>query len=87
MIMAPGTQFNQFNQIVQQGGTSGSFVLGTNFPLTGVTVNLIAKCPDGTTSFMARISAQGGSETSHTFACSANYQTYTFSHAWLPTDV
>jgi len=86
MVMTPGAQFNQFNQFVQQGNTGGSIVLGANFPLTGVTVNLTAKCPEGTSTFMARVASFGGTEASQTFSCTTSYQNYTFNHAWAAGD-
>ena len=86
MVMPAGVQFNQFNQFVQEGNSGSSIVLGTNFPLTGVTVNLTAKCPAGTSTFMARIAAFGGTEASQTFNCTTSYQSYTFHHAWASSD-
>lgn len=87
MILTPAQTWQQFNQFVSEGNHSAnSIVLGTNLPLTGVTVNLTAKCPGGTTSFVAKVGASGGTTGTQSFSCSASYQNYTFSFAWAGGD-
>lgn len=85
MIMAPGQSFAQFNQFVQEGNVSNSLVLGSNLPLTGVTVSLVAKCLSGT-SFNAEILASSGTSQTQTFSCNTSYQRYSLNHAWVSGD-
>ena len=80
------TYFGKFQQFIEEGNLGNSLVLGTNLPLTGATVYLMAKCPAGTTSFNPFISASGGTSSGTTFSCSTSYQTYSFSVRWATSD-
>jgi hypothetical protein len=88
MILASGTRYNTFNQFVYGNSNAGSsIVVGTNLPNTGATVNLIAKCPSGTTSFTPLFQVYGGTQVTPTLSCTTSYQTYAFHIAWTGSDV
>jgi hypothetical protein len=86
IITPGGTYWSSFNQLIQTGA-GGNFTLGTNLPLTGVTANVVAKCPSGTSSFTLSIqAATAGSYLNQAESCNTTYQTYTVNHAWVSGD-
>ena len=84
MVLPSNSMYSEFAQLLPNNQTG--LVVGTNLPSTGATLNLMAKCPAGTTTFTPQIGTSIGGN-SLTFNCTTSYAFYSVPIKWSSSNV
>lgn len=82
MSLPNNSTYSSFNQALN------GFKVGTNLPDTGLTLNMMVKCPPGTTTFRPIITTNlTVSYSAPTFSCSTAYAYYAVNVSWQSGDI
>lgn len=85
MILGSNQTYSAFDQVSGRSGAA-AFTVGTNLPTTGATLNMMVKCPSGTTSFTPTLKTSVGG-TSQTFPCSTSWNYYSLPVKWTSLNI